>query len=192
MRLAPALLLIVAVVLSAATVHAQEGLPGSAGRYAISVQRSHISFTVPQLGGGGIVGTFTDFAGQMNIDPANLARSGVTITIFPASVATGKARVDSFLRSNAVFDTAHEREIRFVSTRVTRTGERTALIEGVLTARGRTHPETFTAELVKASRGSVSFHVVGTVHRSPFGMDVGRPIYSNKVEFDMMLSGVRG
>lgn len=185
------LVLLVTIGLSVAVVGAQGGLPGGAGRYTIAVQRSHIGFTVPQIGGGGIIGSFTNFAGEMTINPANLEKSGVTITIFPDSVATGKARVDAFLRSNAVFDTAHEREISFVSTRVIRTGERSALIEGWLTARGRSHPESFDAELVSSGGGAISFHVLGTVYRSPFGMDVGRPIYSNKVKFDMLLSGVR-
>jgi polyisoprenoid-binding protein YceI len=192
MRRTPALAVLFASIgLFAAAVHAQEGLPGSAGRYAIGPQGSNISFAVQQIGGGGIVGSFANFTGEMIVDPGDIGQSRVMITIFPASVATGKARVDDFLRSEAVFNTAQEREIRFVSTRVTRTGGRTALIEGTLTARGRTPPESFNAELMDSGREAISFHVVGAIYRSPFGMDVGTPIYSNKVEFDMILRGVR-
>ncbi|WP_052958144.1 YceI family protein [Aquamicrobium sp. LC103] len=193
MRAVPAfpVLAVLAMGISAVAAHAQQGFPGGAGSYAISSRGSQIAFAVPQVGGGGIAGRFSSFEGEMTIDPSNVASSRVTISIFPASVTTGKTRVDNFLRSNAVFDTAHEREIRFVSTRVLRTGERTALIEGNLTARGRTVPESFTAELMNSSGRAISFHVVGDVYRSPFGMDVGRPIYSNKVNFDMTLSGVR-
>jgi polyisoprenoid-binding protein YceI len=41
-------------------------------------------------------------------------------------------------------------------------------------------------------RGVVAFHVTGKVLRSRYGMDVGTPIYSNVVDFDMTLVGRRG
>ena len=68
----------------------------------------------------------------------------------------------------------------------------TAVITGRLTARGKSFPETFTAKLDGRKRGSVAFHVTGKVLRSRYGMDVGTPIYSNVVDFDMMLTGRRG
>ena len=41
------------------------------------------------------------------------------------------------------------------------------------------------------SGSSISFHVTGKVFRSPYGMDAGTPIYSNVVQFDMMLKARR-
>jgi polyisoprenoid-binding protein YceI len=38
---------------------------------------------------------------------------------------------------------------------------------------------------------TVTFHVTGKVLRSPYGMDVGTPIYSNVVDFDMNLLGAK-
>ncbi|MFA6157909.1 MAG: polyisoprenoid-binding protein, partial [Mesorhizobium sp.] len=40
--------------------------------------------------------------------------------------------------------------------------------------------------------GTIKFHVTGRVLRSRYGMDVGTPIYSNIVDFDMTLTGKRG
>ncbi|RWB26073.1 MAG: polyisoprenoid-binding protein, partial [Mesorhizobium sp.] len=40
--------------------------------------------------------------------------------------------------------------------------------------------------------GTIRFHVTGQVLRSRYGMDVGTPIYSNVVDFDMTLTGRRG
>ena len=61
----------------------------------------------------------------------------------------------------------------------------------MLTARGVSHEETFRATLIRRDGDRVAFHVTGRVLRSPYGMDVGTPIYSNVVTFDMTLVGRR-
>ncbi|TIL73028.1 MAG: polyisoprenoid-binding protein, partial [Mesorhizobium sp.] len=132
------------------------------------------------------------FKGSIRIDNGNVERSQVNLTIFPESVGTGQNRIDAFLRSDAVFDSANSPEIQFRSTNVTRTGDTTALVTGRLTARGKTFPEKFTAELSSLKAGTIKFHVTGKVLRSRYGMDVGTPIYSNVVNFDMTLTGKRG
>lgn len=166
-------------------------LTDAAGRYAVSPKDSTIRFSIANAGGGSLAGAFARFSGSIRIDNGDVARSAVSITIFPESVATGESRIDAFLRSDAVFDTKRERSIEFRSTSVRRLGESSALIAGSLTARGRTFPEEFTAELAGLGSGSIRFHVVGKVLRSRYGMDVGTPIYSNVVLFDMTLTGRR-
>lgn len=163
-----------------------------AGRYVISQNGSSIRFSIANAAGGSLSGAFARFSGTIRLDRRDVGRSAVAITIFPESVATGESRIDGFLRSDAVFDTANERAIEFRSTGVQRTGDNTALITGRLTARGRTFPEKFSVELAGLQSGSLRFHVTGTVLRSRYGMDVGTPIYSNVVVFDMMLTGRRG
>ncbi|TIR16892.1 MAG: polyisoprenoid-binding protein, partial [Mesorhizobium sp.] len=96
------------------------------------------------------------------------------------------------LRSDAVFDAANNPEIQFRSTSVKRTGDTSALVTGRLTARGKTFSEKFTAELAGLKAGTIRFHVTGKVLRSRYGMDVGTPIYSNVVDFDMTFTGRRG
>ena len=91
-----------------------------------------------------------------------------------------------------MFDAANNPEIQFRSTSVTRTGDTSALVTGRLTARGKTFPEKFTAELDGLKGGTIKFHVTGKVLRSRYGMDVGTPLYSNIVDFDMTLMGKRG
>ena len=151
-----------------------------------------IRFSIAKLGGGGLSGAFGRFSGSIRIDGSEAGRSSVEITIFPESVGTGQGRIDSFLRSDAVFDSANAPEIVFRSTSVKRTSETTAVITGRLTARGRSSSEIFTARLDSLKRGAVAFHVTGKVLRSRYGMDVGTPIYSNVVDFDMTLVGRRG
>jgi polyisoprenoid-binding protein YceI len=167
-------------------------LGDAAGRYTISQSGSSIRFSIANAGGGALKGAFGRFRGSIRIDGNNVGRSSVALTIFPESVGTGQSRVDNFLKSDAVFDTANERSIEFRSISVKRTGDTSALITGQLTARGKTFPEKFTAELTSLKSGRIAFHVTGKVLRSRYGMDVGTPIYSNVVNFDMTLTGRRG
>jgi len=175
------------------------GLPGlaaadelyeAAGRYQIDPS-SNITFLVSQVGGGGINGRFDRFSGSFNLDGRNLGRSKVEFILFPKSVSTGQSRVDNFLRSDAIFDVAQFSQITFRSTRISRTAENEAIIEGILTAKGRSRAATFRAQLQQRSAGSIAFRVLGDIYRTFYGMDAGTPIYSNIVHFDMVLHGRR-
>ena len=172
-------------------VFAAVALGDAAGSYTISPTGSSIRFSMGKAGGGGLDGAFGRFKGSIRIDNSDIGRSRVNLTIFPESVGTGQSRVDAFLRSDAVFDAANSPEIQFSSTSIKRTGETTALVTGRLTARGKTFPEKFTAELGGLKGGTIRFRVTGKVLRSRYGMDVGTPIYSNVVDFDMTLTGDR-
>ncbi|MER8806771.1 YceI family protein [Mesorhizobium australicum] len=173
-------------------VYAAVVLGDAAGSYTISQTGSAIHFTIGKAGGGGFDGAFARFKGMIRIDNNDVSRSKVDLTIYPESVGTGQGRIDAFLRSDAVFDAANSPEIQFRSTSVTRTGDTSALVSGRLTARGKTFPEKFTAELDGLKGGTIKFHVTGKVLRSRYGMDVGTPLYSNVVDFDMTLTGKRG
>ncbi|CCV03766.1 conserved exported hypothetical protein [Mesorhizobium metallidurans STM 2683] len=176
----------------AVPVSAAVALSDAAGSYTISPANSSIRFSVGKAGGGGLDGAFARFKGSIRIDSSDVGRSRVDLTIFPESVGTGQSRIDAFLRSDAVFDAANSPEIQFRSTSVKRTGDTSALVTGRLTARGKTFPEKFTAELGGLKAGTIKFRVTGKVLRSRYGMDVGTPIYSNIVNFDMTLTGKRG
>lgn len=183
--LATGLLLLPAVIAARA-----DTLSALQGSYVIDPS-SRIAFSVAQIGGGGINGVFPRFSGTFDLDPGDVAHSRVTFSLQPESVTTGEPRVESFLRSSAVFDVDAYPAITFRSTAVRRQGSNRAVIQGVLTARGITRRETFEATLVRREGRAVTFHVVGELMRSPYGMDVGTPIYSNIVRFDMMLNGRR-
>jgi polyisoprenoid-binding protein YceI len=166
-------------------------LADAAGRYTIGASGSRIGFAIAQMAGRGLSGEFGNFSGSIRIDAKDVSRSEVQISIYPASVSTGQNRVDKFLRSNAVFDTAKEEVITFRSTTVAQQNDETALVTGQLTARGKTHAEKFNVRLESVSKGGIVFHVTGKVLRSRYGMDVGTPIYSNVVDFDMRLMAKR-
>lgn len=165
-------------------------LADAAGSYSIA-SSSRIQFNVGQTGGGGIAGNFAKFSGRFRIDGGNVSRSSVEFTLYPESVRARERRIEDFLRSSAVFDTANYQTVTFRSTSVTQTGPDRATVEGALTARGKTRKERFAVTLTDWNKGSISFTIRGSIRRAPYGMDVGTPIYSNVVEFDMDIKGMR-
>ncbi|MDK1492168.1 YceI family protein [Sinorhizobium sp. 7-81] len=184
--------LYIAFVFSTSVAKAQApALADAAGSYRIA-SSSSIQFSVGQVGGGGgIAGRFAKFSGGFRIDGANIERSSVEFTLYPESVRASERRVEDFLRSSAVFDAANFQTVTFRSTRVRQTGPATATVEGALTARGKTRKERFAVTLTDWNRRSISFTIRGSIRRSPYGMDVGTPIYSNVVEFNMRITGQR-
>ena len=160
------------------------------GTYAIDPS-SVVKFSVDQVGGGGIAGTFLKFSGHFKLDNRDIGQSVVQFVLYPESVATGEPRVEAFLRSSAVFDTENFSKITFNSTTVTRTGDDSADIDGQLTARGITRTERFHARLTQWNRRTIAFDITGGIYRSRYGMDVGTPIYSNVVKFNLSVKGTR-
>lgn len=184
------MLAVPAVGIWMATANAQ-AISEASGRYAITPKGTRIVFKVDSIGPQPIRGSFGDFSGEIKIDARNIERSSVTFTLNPASVDGGESRITEFLKSNAVFDAANSPRITFVSNRVRRSGERSATVEGIVTARGKKKAVAFVAVLDDLKKNSARFKVVGRVPRSPFGMDVGTPIYSNLVDFDISVTANR-
>lgn len=91
-----------------------------------------------------------------------------------------------------MFDAQNFPTVTFKSTHITQTSANTATIDGILTARGKSSPASFQASLATHDRNAIVFHVEGKVMRSRYGMDVGTPIYSNVVQFNMTIHGQRG
>lgn len=181
-------ILVAALLVSPAAGARTPDLSEAAGSYKIS-SSSRIAFVVDQVGGGGIAGAFRKFSGTFRIDGNDVGRSSVELTLYPESVATKEQRMEDFLRSSAVFNAAAYPTVTFRSTKVTQTGPDTAVIIGMLTARGITRQEKFTIRLTDWDRNSIAFDIKGDVYRSRYGMDVGTPIYLNVVKFDMDIKG---
>jgi polyisoprenoid-binding protein YceI len=175
-----------AAVLPALAITLEE----AAGSYRVA-DNSQIRFSVGQVGGGGIAGEFATFTCTLQLNAADPSRSVVVFDLYPESVSTGQQRIDDFLRSAAVFDTANYDVVSFRSIDVRLTGPDTAVVHGIVTARGKSAEADFDVALTGEGPGSLQFRVTGDIMRSPFGMEVGTPIYSNVVRFDMQLETMR-
>ncbi len=180
---------IVLMMLAASAAKADE-LAEAAGRYRIDPS-SVLHFSVAQMGGGGIAGTFPKFSGIFVLDGGDIARSKVDFTLDANAIEAGDPRIGEFIRSDAVFDAGAYPKITYRSTSVTRTGPKTARIDGQLTARGITRNVGFDVELAGRDQRHLRFRVTGRMSRALFGMEIGTPIYSNRVEFVLELQGTR-
>lgn len=182
--------LAVIVLLTGAASAASTRLDGLAGHYAVGAG-STVTFSISSTLAPTVHGRFGQFSGTFVLDPIHAEHSSVTFAVTAGSVSTGIGPLDSLLRSSIIFDATDHPDIRFVSTAVRRTSETTAGVDGMLTLKGQTMPEHFTVELSGNGGGQARFHVVGHVARSAFGMNVGRPIYSDEVVFDLDVEGRR-
>jgi len=187
------LLAAAALAASPAVIHAQ-GVPANpspaavqAGTYGVEPAHTRINFTVSHMGFTQWYGDFTDASGSLTIDPKAPAAAKVDISIPTASVLTINTKLNEELRSDQWFDAAKYPTIRFVSTKVTPTGPRTALITGDLTFHGVTKPVVLHASynaggvnpLDKAT--TIGFDATAQIKRSDFGVTTYVPLIGDDV-----------
>ena len=85
-------------------------------------------------------GTFPGATGTLTIDPKDVASAKLDVTIPVVGVETTNRELNGEFFSDEFFDAEKFPKMHFVSTGVTRTGERTAKLAGNLTLHGTTRP----------------------------------------------------
>lgn len=93
-----------------------------------------------------VPGQFNSFEGTIILDPEDLTKGSVSVTIDAASIDTNEPARDRHLRSDAFFDVESHPKITFVSRSIRSTGKDELAIEGDLTIRGITRRETLAVE----------------------------------------------
>jgi polyisoprenoid-binding protein YceI len=157
------------------------------GDYAVEPSHTRVGFTVSHMGFTDWYGDFTNVSGGLHLDTRNVAASQVDVTIPVASVTTTNATLDGELRSADWFDANRYPTIHFVSTKVVKTGPRTARISGNLTFHGVTRPATLDASFNASgvnpqSKGyTVGFNAATRIKRSDFGVKTYVPLISDDV-----------
>ena len=120
------------------------------------------------------VGMFRDFDGNITIDRANPAQSGVEFTIQAKSIDTGNTNRDEHLRSADFFDVAKYPTISFKSTAVAKKSENEFAVTGDLTMHGVTKRVTLPVTFLgfgRTARGEkAGFEIETTVNRKDFGI----------------------
>lgn len=121
---------------------------------AFTLDKSHsgIDFTVRHMMISKARGRFDSFDGTVNLDPANPQNTTVDVTIDAASINTRDAQRDAHLKSADFFDVETYPTLRFVSTKVERTGDATAKLYGDLTIRDVTKPVVLDVEYSGSSK----------------------------------------
>src|SRR5690348_10340269 len=89
-----------------------------------------------------VKGRFTDFDATLNLDEQNPANSSFEVTINVASISTGDPNRDNHLRSADFFDVEHYPTATYRSTSIEPLGDDRYRVNGELTIRGETRPQT--------------------------------------------------
>ena len=156
-----------------------------AGTYTIDSHHTLAQFGVTHFGINEFFGTFPGATGTLTLDPKNLAATKLDVTLPVATVSTTNATLDKELVSAYWFDAARFPDMRFVSTKVTRTGAKTATIAGTLTMHGVTRPivlnATFNAAAVNPMNKAytLGFKATGVIKRTAFGVSKYAPMVSD-------------
>lgn len=136
---------------------------------------------------------FHTLEGGVTFTPDAIAATQADVTVKVDSIDTGYAPLDNHLKSGDFFDAANHPDIRFVSTGVEQTGERTAKMTGDLTLRGVTKPVTLDVEVVNFGEHPVGAFIEfyrgqwlgaraeATVKRSDWGIDKFIPVGSDEI-----------
>ena len=147
-----------------------------ADTFAVNKPHTIVAFTVDRLGLTKMLGSFSKVDGEFTIDRNNPVASSASLTIDTASLYTGFEARDKHLRSPDFFNVQEFPEMKFVSTKVERTGEKTAKVTGNLTLLGVTKPVTLDVVLnniktdARTKKDLAGFSAQGTLKRSDFGM----------------------
>jgi len=148
----------------------------NAAEWQIDPAHSAAHFSVRHLMISNVRGEFTKLSGSALIDPTDLTRSRVEVTINAASLNTREPQRDDHLRSPDFFDVANFPRITFRSSRIESLGPEHYKVTGDLTIHGATKEVALDVEgptpTVKDPWGNIRAGVSGSakVNRKDFGL----------------------
>ncbi len=111
-----------------------------------------VFFSIDHAGMSLTRGTFRELTGELVFDESKPEASELTVRIESASLDTGHAFRDNFVRGPRFLDAVKFRYITFKSTKVTKTGDKTGTVAGDLTMYGVTKPVTLNVTFNKKAK----------------------------------------
>jgi len=157
-----------------------------AGQYALDSSHTLVRFTVDHFGISEFFGTLPGASGTLSIDPKAIAATKLDVSVPVASVSTTNKTLDEELVGAEWFDAAKYPTMRFVSTKVVKTGAGTANVTGNLTLHGVTKPVTLKATFKAAAVNpmkkayTLGFNATGVIKRTEFGVSKYAPLVSDE------------
>ena len=170
----------------------------AAETFAVDPAHTQTVFTIDHLGYSKVTGDFHDIKGEVLLDEQKPNDSSVDVTIGTSSIDTGLAARDDVLRSPAFFSVDKFPSISFKSTKVRKTGNKTADVLGDLTLLGVTKPVTLKVTFNRVApdqmRGNATvagFTATGAIKRSDFGMKTYLPYIGDDVNLTLNFEGIK-
>ena len=144
--------------------------------WQIDPAHSAAHFSVRHLMISNVRGEFSKLSGKVTLDPADLTRSTVEVSLETSSISTREPQRDEHLRSADFFDVANYPAIHFRSTRIVAAGPGQFELSGNLTIRGNSKEVLFNVEgptpALKDPWGNTRAGVTATakINRKDFGL----------------------
>ena len=162
-------------------------------RFEFDPTHSSVNFSVRHLMVSKVRGHFAAWKGQLELDPADLTKSSVSVEIEAASVDTKLAQRDDHLRSPDFLDAAKYPTLTFKGTGIKQLDDSTYELAGDLTIRDVTKPVTLKVDYagtVKDPWGGerAGFSAHTTINRKDFGLtwnmmlEAGGIVVGDKIE----------
>ncbi|MEQ3725481.1 YceI family protein [Alcanivorax sp.] len=168
------------------------------GTYQFDKKGAHqfVTFKISHLGYSWLYGRFNDFNGTFTVDAENPENSQVTATIQTASVDSNHAERDKHLRGDDFLDVNEYPTATFKSTKIEKTGEKTAKIIGDFTLHGVTKPVTLDAKMIGYGDDPWGGYRMGleastTLTLSDFGITKNLGPASETVEIIISVEGIK-
>ncbi|KJC49723.1 hypothetical protein UB31_13530 [Bradyrhizobium sp. LTSP849] len=149
-------------------------LPAYAENFSLDSTHTSVMYSLDHLGFSISRGVFREVQGQLSIDEKAPEEARLEVRINAASIDAFDAGRSNAVRGGNFLETDRFPEMKFVSTKVERSGESTAKITGDLTLHGVTHPVTLNATLQKKGKHPITgaqrigFAASGVIKRSDF------------------------
>ena len=181
--------LVSATLLSVVMLFGFTSLASANSIYVIDTAGVHYyaGFQISHLGFSTMHGRFDTLSGTIKYDDAEPTNSQVSVTIKASSINTNMAKRDAHLKSPDFFNVEEFSDITFVSTKLIKTGEKTAKMIGNLTRMGVTRSITLDTTLINIGANPFSkaptaaWSARGTIKRSDFGSKYGAPAIGDDV-----------
>lgn len=170
----------------------------AADTYALDPAHTQTIFTINHLGFSTITGAVHDLKGTLLLDTAKPENSTVEVTMAADSVDTGFAARDKDLQGPMFFNAAQFPTMTFKSTRIKKTGAKTADIQGDFTLLGVTKPLTLKTTFNRMAQDTTGtnvykagFTATTTIKRSEFGMKAYVPYVGDDVNVTINFEGIK-
>ncbi|MBI2570114.1 MAG: polyisoprenoid-binding protein [Candidatus Schekmanbacteria bacterium] len=174
----------------------------AADPYEIDATHSMVGFAVTHMVISTVKGSFTDFAGTISYDPANLEKSSVEVRIKVASIDTRNQKRDDHLRSAEFLHAEKFPEIVFKSVKITKDSDK-YVAAGDLTIRGVTKQVALPFRVTGAVKDPWGNERIGvaldpiTINRMDYGvswsetLDAGGLVVSNEVTLELAVEAIK-
>ncbi|MFA6954908.1 MAG: YceI family protein [Thermoanaerobaculia bacterium] len=168
------------LALAAAAIALMPAIASAADLYVVDTAHSEVSFRVRHLVTN-VPGRFTDFSGNINLEPKNLTKSTVDFTIQATSVDTDNADRDKHLRTEDFFFVEKYPTLTFKSEKIVKKGKDEYEVTGTLTMRGVSKRITVPVEFGGLSKDpwgneKAGFSVEFKVDRKEFGINFNKTL----------------